>query len=153
MSRVVLLNKLSKRDFLIHEVGEGRVMVHPARSKYEWAEDELSFRSTVLDANGHIASVGWPKFFNQGEWPPHDQVISQELAYGRAVITHKHDGSLIIRSVLSDGRILLRTRGSFDGAEYGVAAEAVAKAKYPALLDPTVFPQGSLLFEYVGQAN
>ncbi len=153
MNRTVLLSKLSKSGFLIHEQEGGWVLVHPARNKFEWADDELSFRSAVLDAAGRIVSVGWPKFFNQGEWPPHDSAIGQELVSGRAVITHKHDGSLIIRSVLSDGRVLFRTRGSFDGGEYGVAAEAVARAKYPALLDPEVFPKGSLLFEYVGQAN
>jgi RNA ligase len=153
MDRATQLARLSRSGFLTHEQANGHVLVHPARSKFEWAEDELMFRSAVLDAHGKIASLGWPKFFNQGEWPQHDSSIAQELAAGRAVITHKHDGSLLIRSVLSDGQVLLRTRGSFDGGEYGVAAEAVAKAKYPALLDPSVFPQGSLLFEYVGQAN
>ncbi|WP_394794531.1 RNA ligase [Armatimonas sp.] len=153
MNRAALLTKLNKSGFLTHAAESDRVLVHPARSKYEWAEDELRFRSAVLDADGNLVSVGWPKFFNQGEWPAHDTVIAQELASGRAVITHKHDGSLLIRSVLSDGQILLRTRGSYDGGEYGRAAEVVAKAKYPALLDPTLFPHGSLLFEYVGKAN
>ncbi len=153
MSRAALLAKLNKSGFLTHEVQNGRVLVHPARNKFEWAPDELSYRSAVLDADGRIASVGWPKFFNQGEFPAHDSVIAQELASGQAIITHKHDGSLIIRSVLSDGQVLLRTRGSYDGGEYGVAAQAVAQAKYPSLLDPSVFPEGSLLFEYVGQAN
>lgn len=151
--RKTLLVWLMQKGFLVHEQPGALALIHPARSKFEWAEDELGFRSVVLDASGKFVSVGWPKFFNQGESPDHDSRIASDLAAGQAVITHKHDGSLIIRSVLPDGRILLRTRGSFDGGEYGVAAEAVAKAKYPALLDPTVFPHGSLLFEYVGSAN
>ena len=153
ISQAGLLAKLNKSGFLTHEGPNGRVLVHPARNKFEWAPDELSYRSAVLDADGRIVSVGWPKFFNQGEFPAHDSVIAQELASGQAIITHKHDGSLIIRSVLSDGQVLLRTRGSYDGGEYGVAAQAVAQAKYPSLLDPSIFPEGSLLFEYVGQAN
>lgn len=153
MDRAALLTKLNKSGFLTHTTPDNRVLVHPARNKFEWAPDELIYRSAVLDTDGQIVSLGWPKFFNQGESPEHDSVIAQALAAGQAVITHKHDGSLLIRSVLSDGQILLRTRGSYDGGEYGVAAHAVAQAKYPALLDPTVFPEGSLLFEYVGQAN
>lgn len=145
--------QLEKKGFLVHPAPGNLSLVHPARNKFEWAADELIYRSIVLDGDGQIVSLGWPKFFNQGESAEHDSQIAEELATGRAIITHKHDGSLIIRSVLSDGRILLRTRGSFDGGEYGVAAEAVARAKYPALLDPTVFPNGSLLFEYVGSAN
>jgi hypothetical protein len=100
-----------------------------------------------------VVSTGWPKFFNQGERPETDEVIAGELGAGRAVITHKHDGSLLIRSVLPDGTVLFRTRGSFDGGEYGEKARAVAQEKYAVLLDPTVYPHGSLLFEYVGAGN
>lgn len=153
MDRAARLTKLNKAGFLTHEEPGGRVLVHPARNKYEWAEDELIFRSAVLDADGAIVSLGWPKFFNQGESPSHDVRIARALETGDAIITHKHDGSLLIRSVLPEGELLFRTRGSYDGGTYGTAARAVAQAKYPALLDPAVFPQGSLLFEYVGQAN
>ncbi|MGC4045451.1 MAG: RNA ligase [Armatimonas sp.] len=143
---------LVKKGFLVTEHGEYR-LVHPARNKFDWDDSELTLRSVVLDRSGRIVSTGWPKFFNQGERPETDSVIAGELSEGRAVITHKHDGSLIIRSVLPDGTVLFRTRGSFDGGEYGVNAHAVASAKYPALLDPAVYPHGSLLFEYVGSDN
>jgi len=79
--------------------------------------------------------------------------IADELGAGQAVITHKHDGSLIIRSVLPDGRVVFRTRDTFDGGKFASLAEAVARAKYPALLDPAFHPHGSLLFEYVGVGN
>ena len=131
----------------------GYLLVHPSKAKWEWEADELGFRSAILTGDGQIVSVGWPKFFNQGEWPEHDAVIAEELASGQAVITHKHDGSLIIRSVLPDGRIFFRTRDSFDGGKFAPLAEAVARARYPILLDPTFFPHGSLLFEYVGAEN
>jgi len=147
------LQTLKNRGFMVKEYGP-YALVHPSRGKWEWEPDELRFRSVILDAAGaRVLSVGWPKFFNQGEWPEHDAVIGGELESGRAVITHKHDGSLIIRSVLPDGRLLFRTRDSFDGGTFAPLAEAVARAKYPALLDPTIWAHGSLLFEYVGAGN
>ena len=147
-----MAEKLTNKGFLVKPHG-GCLLVHPSRGKFEWEADELRFRSVVLDGAGRVVSTGWPKFFNQGEWPEHDAAIADELASGQAVITHKHDGSLIIRSVLPDGRILLRTRDTFDGGKFAPLAEAVARARYPRLLDPTVFPEGSLLFEYVGAGN
>lgn len=143
---------LKNRGFMVKEHGP-YVLVHPSKGKRDWEADELRFRSVVLDAGGRVVSSGWPKFFNQGEWPDHDARIANELASGQAVITHKHDGSLIIRSVLGDGRVLLRTRDSFDGGKFAPLAHAVAQAKYPWLLDPDVFTHGSLLFEYVGTGN
>lgn len=146
------VQNLTNKGFLVKPFGD-YLLVHPSRGKFEWEADELRFRSVILDGQGRIVSAGWPKFFNQGEWPEHDAVLAGELAAGQAVITHKHDGSLIIRSVLLDGRIVLRTRDTFDGGKFAPLAEAVARAKYPRLLDPTVFPCGSLLFEYVGAGN
>lgn len=144
---------LKNKGFMVKENGD-YLLVHPSRGKFDWEADELTFRSMILDArDGAAVSVGWPKFFNQGEWPDHDHVIAAELESGRAVITHKHDGSLIIRSVLPDGRVLFRTRDTFDGGKFAPLAEAVARAKYPALLDPLAWPSGSLLFEYVGAGN
>ena len=150
-----LAARLKNKGFMVKEQEDGAYMlVHPSRGKFEWEPDELCYRSAILDsATGRIVSSGWPKFFNQGEWPDHDAAIAAELAAGRAVITHKHDGSLIIRSVLPDGRILFRTRDTFDGGKFAAFAEAVAQAKYPALLDPSLWAEGSLLFEYVGAGN
>ena len=144
---------LKNRGFMVKEQEGGFRLVHPSRGKYDWESDELGYRSVVLSARGDVVSVGWPKFFNQGEWPDHDGVIAGELAGSRAVITHKHDGSLLIRSVLPGGRVVFRTRDTFDGGKFAPLAEAVARAKYPALLDPAVYPDGSLLFEYVGAGN
>jgi hypothetical protein len=148
-----LLQSLKNRGFMVKEHGP-YVLVHPSRGKFDWEPDELGFRSALLErASGRVVSCGWPKFFNQGEWPDHDDAVARELAAGTAVITHKHDGSLIIRSVLPDGTILLRTRDTFDGGKFGALADAVVRARYPALLDPDVYPHGSLLFEYVGAGN
>lgn len=145
--------ELLRRGFLVHEIEGGFRLVHPGRSKYDWADDELHLRSVILDRAGAVVSTGWPKFFNQGESAGHDAAIAGELESGRAVITHKHDGSLAIRSVLPGGKVVFRTRGSADGGEYGPRIERVARRRYPSLLDPEFFPEGSLLFEYVGAGN
>jgi hypothetical protein len=150
-----LAARLRNKGFLVKDQEESAyLLVHPSRGKFDWEVDELAFRSVVLHgATGAIVSSGWPKFFNQGEWPDHDALIASELAAGRAVITHKHDGSLIIRSVLPDGRVLFRTRDTFDGGKFAPLAEDVARNRYPALLDASFWPHGSLLFEYVGAGN
>lgn len=148
-----LAGQLKNKGFMVKDCEGGYLLVHPSRGKFEWEADELRFRSVVLTPDGRVVSTGWPKFFNQGEWPEHDAAIAAELESGRAVITHKHDGSLLIRSVLPDGRILFRTRDTFDGGKFAPLAEAVARDKYPVLLDPAFWPHGSLLFEYVGAEN
>ncbi|MBC8101149.1 MAG: hypothetical protein H7Z41_00995 [Cytophagales bacterium] len=155
MNVSTLTAQLKNKGFMVKEQeGGAYLLIHPSRGKYDWEADELRFRSVVLDAKtGNLVSSGWPKFFNQGEWADHDAAIAAQLTTGRAVITHKHDGSLLIRSVLPDGRILFRTRDTFDGGKFAPLAEAVARTRYPALLDPTVWPHGSLLFEYVGAGN
>lgn len=146
--------QLKNKGFMVKESEGGYLLVHPSRGKYDWEDDELGYRSLVMSPDSkRVVSVGWPKFFNQGEWPDADAAIGVELENGTAVITHKHDGSLLIRSVLPDGRILFRTRDTFDGGKFAPLAEAVARAKYPSLLDPTVWAHGSLLFEYVGAGN
>ena len=148
------LTQLQNKGFMVKPQEDGAyTLVHPSRGKYDWEADELGFRSVILGADGNIVSVGWPKFFNQGEWAESDARIAAELEAGRAVVTHKHDGSLIIRSVLRNGRILFRTRDTFDGGKFAPLAEAVAHEKYPVLLDPAFFAHGSLLFEYVGVGN
>ncbi len=148
-----LTGKLKNKGFMVKECDGGYWLVHPSKGKWEWEQDELHFRSVIVTPDGQVVSIGWPKFFNQGEWSEHDAVIADQLASGQAIITHKHDGSLLIRSVLPDGRILFRTRDTFDGGKFAPLAEAVARAKYPLLLDPTFFTHGSLLFEYVGAGN
>lgn len=153
MTASVNITSLRNKGFMVKEQEGGYLLVHPSKSKREWNADELGFRSAILTPDGHVVSVGWPKFFNQGEWPEHDAIITADLENGQAVITHKHDGSLLIRSVLPDGRILFRTRDSFDGGKFAPLAEAVATARYPILLNPDFWPHGSLLFEYVGAEN
>jgi hypothetical protein len=106
-----------------------------------------------------VVSCGWPKFGNYGEF--HEDTISLDKALegGEVLFTHKHDGSLAIRSVIN-GKVIFRTRGTLFGGEetedgkesFGVRFERAA-AKYPLLLDPNWNSDISLLFEYVSPHN
>jgi hypothetical protein len=148
------LQALKNKGFMVKECDGGYLLVHPSRGKFDWQPDELLYRSVILTGDGKRAlSIGWPKFFNQGEWPEHDQAIATDLEAGQAVVTHKHDGSLLIRSVLPDGTVLFRTRDTFDGGKFAEFARNVARAKYAVLLDPAFYPEGSLLCESVGAEN
>ena len=114
-----------------------------------WPLSDRPFRSALLNEQGRVVSLGFPKFFNWGEDPLDTGILERALAEGKEVVwSEKMDGSLIIRSVVR-GEVILRTRASFDGGLYGKAARAIAKKSYPELLDPAFSPDLSLLLEFV----
>lgn len=77
---------------------------------------------------------------------------AEELARGEGWLTVKHDGVLVIRSVIR-GRVVFRTRGSFDGEHHGRAIEQIAREHYPALCDPEWMAGHSVHLEYVTPAH
>jgi len=144
---------VDRKSFIIEE-SDGSTFIHPKHTKWDWTEEELRLRSTAVDHQGLVVSSGWPKFFNAGERPTNDAQLESALSSGEEVFfTEKLDGTLIIRSVLPDGRIIFRTRGTWDGGDFAPVVQAIATRRYPALSDPTLMPAWSLLFEYVGPAN
>ncbi len=144
---------VDRKSFHI-QVVDDYTFIHPKHTKWDWLEDELPLRSVAIDRHGQIISSGFPKFFNLGERPANDAHLEAALSSGGEVFfTEKLDGTLIIRSVLPGGRVIFRTRGTWDGGDFGTLARAIVAARYPALLDPTLMPEWSLLFEYVGPAN
>src|SRR5579885_1722412 len=144
---------VDRKSFIVEEI-DGYTFIHPKHTKWDWSEEELSLRSVAVDQRGLVVSCGWPKFFNMGERPINDAALEAALSSGEEVFfTEKLDGTLIIRSVLPDCRVIFRTRGAWDGGKFSALARSIASAHYPALLDPTLMPEWSLLFEYVGPAN
>lgn len=138
--------------FIVNE-RDGKFLIAPAkvgrRFASDWTDDERWFRSVIVDANGRILSVGFPKFFNVGEHEGDTEILAAALATGEEVrLTEKVDGSLAIRSVI-DGEVVFRTRATFDGGPHGKAMRAIAASDYPALLDPEFMKHSSLLFEFV----
>lgn len=135
---------------------DGRILIVPTKMKFHWSFEEREYRSLMLSSEtGEVLSIGFPKFFNYGEEgqaEDHMRLVETALADPSAPVrvTAKFDGTLAIRSVI-DGEVVLRTRGTVDGGDFAPHLHAVAKEKYPVLLDPAFMPQHSLLFEYVSR--
>lgn len=133
---------------------DGLILIVPGKaakfSSSDWPAEERPFRSLIVRESDHsIVSSGFPKFFNMGE-DHHDSGLLNAALEGddSVFFSEKADGSLAVRSVI-DGKIIFRTRGTFDGGEHGPAMRRVAERRYPILLDPEFEPDRSLLFEFV----
>lgn len=119
--------------------------------------DSLKFRSRVETADGRTVSQGFKKFFNLGTGPEWMQIGAEDVlkAIERrdAIATLKLDGSLLIRSIYR-GKVMLRTRGSFTYEHLDNAAEMdLFEDLYPRLFDPALYPEVSLLLEWVSPNN
>jgi len=139
--------------------GEALIMPAMGVGNYGWKDWELRWlRSMHIDSQTqHIISVGWPKFMNLGEGPHvgHFNVSMDDIlkrAGKDLIATLKVDGSLLIRFV-HNGKVRWRTRGSL-GVYLDNAYEIDEFCeKYPALSDPDVYPDDSILFEWVSPEN
>jgi hypothetical protein len=135
---------------IFHEAGE--TLVIPRKDKFRWDEGEVHLRSLVLDAEGHVVSAGFPKFFNLGENPAHDRSLSEAMARGGVEFPEKIDGSLIVADRIG-GVARLRTRGRRDLGEFAADVEPLVARFYPRLIpflheDP-LLDDHSILFELV----
>ena len=182
--------RLNAEDFSVKlrelpVVGEV-ALINPTMTKHKWVEDELHLRSVLVRVknggttfdesdpeDGQVLSMGFPKFFNLDEYPPHTKLTLDLLdTNGHEVeFLPKLDGTLIIRSVIrtvhrdhnfpgSPGMTTLqvhfRSRGCHDLGEFEGPILALIRERYPFLLDCTFEPEGpgtSMLFEYVGPTN
>ena len=141
------------KSFSIQQV-EDYIFIHPKHTKWDWTQEELPLRSVAVDRQGRVVSSGFPKFFNAGERLADDAKLEAALSNGEEVFfTEKLDGTLMIRSVLPDGRVIFRTRGTWSGGDFAPVAFGLSVKRYPVLLEPTFMPEWSLLFEYVGPEN
>lgn len=116
--------------------------------KFKWKPEEVIYRSLITSGN-NVVSIGFPKFFNYGEIPENDHLITPLNSYA----LDKLDGSLIIRSVIN-GKVHWRSKGthllstSFKLDELNNLINS-----YPNLNDPNYYPNYSLLFEYISPNN
>lgn len=94
--------------------GVGAYLITP-RIDAKWNEDNLHFRSIILNKDGEVLSCGFKKFFNYLEKP--DCYPSPEL-FNDWRIEEKKDGSLVIVDYVN-GQFSMRTRGtsSYKGQE------------------------------------
>jgi len=140
----------------------GLRLITPTRetavSNYAWKTDNLWFRSRVETLDGKTVSQGFGKFWNLGMGTQGFITtvadIVQAITKNDAVATIKMDGSLLIRSV-HEGKIMLRTRGSFgyEHLDNGWEVDQIFKQKYPRLWDISLFNGLSLLTEWTTPNN
>ncbi|MEJ7602834.1 MAG: RNA ligase [Kofleriaceae bacterium] len=139
---------------VVEEAGEHLVI--PLKDKFRWRDDEVHLRSLVLDANGHVLSAGFPKFFNFGEQPERDRELAAAIARGAVEWPEKLDGSLIVADRIA-GVPRLRTRGRRVLGEFAPEVEALIEAEYPRLhdflRDDPLLADHSLLFEFLHPAR
>lgn len=149
------------RDFRVQE-RDGLTLITPSREKSKWKFDpndpyandsELVWRSALLNEDMEAVSLGFPKFFNYGEFGADaiDRKIERAISDGSALLTAKEDGTLIIRSVYQ-GQVIWRTRNSFDlGPFHDPVMELVNRD--PLLTRADCNDDVHMLFEYVSPSN
>lgn len=82
-------------------------------------EGELWLRSIVVDRTGKVVSCGFPKFFELGEMPEIEADVVAALKASKVWLSPKLDGTLAIATLLDDGTVYWRTRGSLTfGADH-----------------------------------
>lgn len=117
------------------------------RAQYSrtWTPETRACRGLILDDDGTIVALPFPKFHNLSEVP---ETEPANLPAGEFEVTDKLDGSLGILYRTRDG-YAVATRGSFDG-EQAVWATEYVRAHYALEgLDPNI----TLLFEIIYPAN
>lgn len=112
-------------------------------------------RSMHLAADDTIISLGFPKFMNLGEGVGEYKITETDVlnaAERSLYATLKFDGSLLVRYVYN-GEVRWRTRGSLSvGMENADEIDEFCK-QCPKLSDPNVYPDSSILFEWVSPRN
>jgi hypothetical protein len=147
------LARINRDDFDVKE-RDGRYLVNPAKSKHVWTDEELKFRSLLLDKDGNVISSGFPKFRNYGEDKIDDADFRVSLAHGAVTFREKMDGTLIIADFDDNGAIRLRTRGNFDLGDFSEPVlYLVENNRYFLGARFLLSERYSYLFEYTGPEN
>lgn len=130
---------------------QGSLTLITPEGRADWREEWRIMRSLCIDRNGDIVSLGLPKFFDADRAPEDAADADADLAAGRAEVTRKLDGRLLIR-YCRRGAVQWRTRADFGAESVGVDLAAL-RAAHPALDDAESFATHSLLFEFRSPAT
>jgi hypothetical protein len=120
-------------------------------SKHHWTDSERMFRSLIFDRDGRVVSCGLPKFF---DWQADSGLAAEAqmaLDAGQLQATVKHDGALVIRSVIR-GQVRWRTRNGFDVGQFSGRLDTFL-GEHPQLVDPQFAASLSLCFEWVSPSD
>ena len=116
-----------------------------------WNEYERIARGLVMDAQGNVIALPFPKFFNLDQMP--ETSTERVKAVGVRSVTEKMDGSLgILYFWRGQWRII--TRGSFESEQSSKAYELLRKYDLSYLLENAtylleiVYPENRIVLDY-----
>jgi hypothetical protein len=117
----------------------------------KWNNNNLFFRSLVVDKEGNVLSSGWPKFFNFGEKP---ECYPNLDDYNDWRFVDKVDGTLVICDYVNN-QFSMRTRGTVTYATQNNALDfELLPQKHPKVVEfLKENPHITLLFELVTPNN
>lgn len=92
------------------------------RKDSEWTDEERVCRGLVLDDEGNVVALPFPKFFNYSE---HERDLYEQLLDGNMMVEDKADGSLGI-CFFHKGEWWVTTHGSLD-SEQGIIATTMLR--------------------------
>jgi hypothetical protein len=107
------LQSIDKESFMVHQhfVGEHECfLVQPIHIGATWNKENLIYRSSLWDKDGHPVSLSFKKFFNWDEKP---DIFPAPSDLKNAKLMEKLDGSTLIFSRYK-GQTVIRTRGTVD---------------------------------------
>jgi RNA ligase len=102
-----IVSKRKHPDFPLYIYNYTTKATHLYRRPYQWPSEVLEARGLILDEAGEIIARSFKKFFNYGEYLPHELPPIETARYAP-----KHDGSLILVFKYKD-QTLFASRGSF----------------------------------------
>ena len=134
----------------------GETLVHTSHISISWSDWSLRWlRSMHIDQNGCVISFGFPKFMNLEEGVNEYHIGEKDIlsrAGNDLYATLKIDGSLLIRYV-HNGEVKWRTRGSLTVGLDNKSEISQFCYNNPLLEDPSIYPDKSILFEWVSPLN
>ena len=145
---------IDRTQFMVHDhqlFGETVHLIQPQHIGTKWTKVNKHLRSVVVNSNGDLISVGFPKFTNWGENP--DNFPTPSTLKGCTVV-EKLDGSLLIVSKYK-GNYILRTRGTVDAttSSNGYELEEFKSSILSKLQDNNDTWNYSVLFEWYSPKN
>lgn len=150
------LQTIDQTQFMVHPHvlnGETVWLIQPQHIGVKWRQDNKFLRSVVVNEDGEVISIGFPKFTNYGENPEH---FPTPDSLRDAVCVEKLDGSLLVMSKYK-GNFILRTRGTVDASKLDNGYELeIFKQKYPLVFQFQPHFETwpfSLLFEWTTPVN
>jgi hypothetical protein len=105
------LQSIDRESFMVHQhfVGEHECfLVQPIHFGVVWVKENLIYRSSLWDKDGHPVSLSFKKFFNWDEKP---DIFPAPSNLTGAKLMEKLDGSTLIFSRYK-GQTVIRTRGT-----------------------------------------